>query len=91
MDLVKRETEHLSRRFADELVVKLRRNDIRLINNPIRSAGFRVLMAPDVPSVLLEMGYLSNRDDETLMSQPDWQRDTAAIVAGAIQAFLDGR
>lgn len=91
VDLVKRETEHLSRRFSDQLVVELRRADVRLINNPQRSAGFRVLMAPDVPSVLLEMGYLSNREDEELMSGTDWQAATAEVVADAIGAYLAAR
>jgi N-acetylmuramoyl-L-alanine amidase len=91
VDLVKRETETLSQRFADELVIELRRADVRLINNPKRSAGFRVLMAPDVPSVLLEMGYLSNEDDEALMQTSEWQEETAAVVAGAIADFVRAR
>ncbi len=91
VDLVKRETETLSRRFADELVLTLRREGVRLMNNPKRSAGFRVLTAPDVPSVLLEMGFLSNVEDETLMSDPTWQKETASVVAAAIGAFLDAR
>ncbi|WP_185985130.1 N-acetylmuramoyl-L-alanine amidase [Aureimonas mangrovi] len=91
VDLVKRETETLSQRFADELVIELRRADVRLINNPKRSAGFRVLMAPDVPSVLLEMGYLSNEDDEALMQTREWQEETAAVVAGAIADFVRAR
>ncbi|MFD2237719.1 N-acetylmuramoyl-L-alanine amidase [Aureimonas populi] len=91
VDLVRRETEHLSQRFAGELVLELNRADIRLINNPKRSAGFRVLMAPDVPSVLLEMGYLSNADDEEMMKSADWQAKAAEAVAEAITGFLAAR
>ena len=91
VDLVRRETESLSQSFADELVIEMRRADIRLINNPKRSAGFRVLMAPDVPSVLLEMGYLSNVEDEKLMGTPEWQAATAEVLAEAIRGFLTTR
>src|SRR5690606_37485227 len=59
MDLVRRETHTFSMRFANVLVGELS-DDIALIKNPHRYAGFRVLKAPDVPSVLLELGYLSN-------------------------------
>ena len=47
--------------------------EVRLINNPHRHAGFRVLQAPDVPSVLLELGFLSNKEDEKLLLDPEWQ------------------
>lgn len=91
VDLVKRETEGLSRRFARDLVVELRAADIRLIKNPVRSAGFRVLMAPDVPSVLVELGYLSNEDDETMMTTPEWQESAAEALAAAVRGFLATR
>lgn len=91
VDLVRRETEILSERLARNLVLSLRGNEIRLINNPKRSAGFRVLRAPDIPSVLLELGYLSNEEDETLMGTPEWQSDMAGAVAAAIGSFLQSR
>jgi N-acetylmuramoyl-L-alanine amidase len=59
-----------------------------LNRRPIRSAGFRVLMAPDVPSVLFELGYLSNRSDETLLLSPKWRREVAAAMAGAIERYF---
>lgn len=91
VDLVRRETETFSDRFATELVVQMREGEIRLINNPKRSAGFRVLRAPDVPSVLLEMGYISNKDEERQLLTAEWQQKLAGIVAGAIGDFAGER
>ncbi|WP_182087013.1 N-acetylmuramoyl-L-alanine amidase [Aureimonas sp. ME7] len=87
VDLVRRETEGLSEHFAVRLVADLQRGEVRLINNPKRSAGFRVLRAPDVPSILLEMGYLSNADDEKLLTSSDWQGKLATILARSIGDF----
>ena len=66
-------------------------SEIRLINNPKRSAGFRVLRAPDVPSVLLEMGYISNKDEERQLLNAEWQQKLAGIVAAAIGDFAGER
>lgn len=63
IDLAQRETMNQSARFATLLVRELRR-ETKLLRNTHRFAGFAVLKAPDVPSVLLEMGFLSNRYDE---------------------------
>ncbi|MEF2072379.1 N-acetylmuramoyl-L-alanine amidase family protein [Consotaella aegiceratis] len=91
LDLTRRETEAFSERFADDLVDTLRTHDVRLINNPKRSAGFRVLKAPDVPSVLVELGYLSNDQDEKLLASDEWQEGTAAAIADAALTFLEHR
>ena len=63
IDLIRRETHSFSMSFAHTLVGQLS-TSVGLINNPHRSAGFKVLKAPDVPSVLVELGYLSNAKDE---------------------------
>ena len=60
IDLTRRETHNFSVDFAEKVVHSLDQGDINLIKNPHRSAGFRVLKAPDVPSVLVELGYLSS-------------------------------
>ncbi|GGD88542.1 N-acetylmuramoyl-L-alanine amidase [Aureimonas endophytica] len=88
VELMRRETENLSEHFAAGLVQELGRHDIRLIRNPKRSAGFKVLTAPDVPSVLLEVGYLSNVDDEQLLLDESWRNDSAKAIAAAIERFL---
>lgn len=88
LDLTRRETVSFSEHFASSLVRDLRREDIRLINRPKRSAGFKVLTAPDVPSVLVELGFLSNREDEKLLTDAAWRKDTAAAIARAVMDFF---
>ena len=61
-----------------------------LNKSPWRRAAFRVLKAPDVPSVLLELGYLSNRDDEELLTSVEWRRKGADRIARSIEAFMAG-
>ena len=60
---------------------------MRLINNPHRHAGFRVLQAPDVPSVLLELGFLSNKEDEKLLLDPEWQAKVAGLIVEAVERY----
>jgi N-acetylmuramoyl-L-alanine amidase len=86
-DLARRETRNLSVRFAQDLVGDMKEK-VTLNSNPYRRASFRVLKAPDVPSVLLELGYLSNDEDEALFRSKDWPKAEAGIVAEAIQAFF---
>ena len=86
-DLARRETRNLSVRFAKSLVDEMD-GEVPLNSNPWRRASFKVLTAPDVPSVLLELGYLSNPDDEKLFRSPEWPRNKAAIVAEAIEDFV---
>ncbi|KAA0970557.1 N-acetylmuramoyl-L-alanine amidase [Aureimonas fodinaquatilis] len=91
VDLVRRETEVFSDSFADYLVKHIKEGGLHMINNPRRSAGFRVLRAPDVPSVLLELGYLSNVEDEAQVSSPQWQKKAAMLTANAISDYLQSR
>ena len=85
-DLVRRETHGFSVAFARALVDELGRR-IEMINNPQRSAGFRVLRAPDVPSVLVELGYLSNAKDAAKLQDPVWRNRAAGSMVEAIEAF----
>jgi N-acetylmuramoyl-L-alanine amidase len=64
---------------------------IEMTNQPIRSAGFRVLKAPDVPSALLELGYLSSRTDEKLLNSQAWRARAAGAVARAIDNYFAAR
>ncbi len=86
IDLIRRETHSFSMRFARSLVGELS-STVGLINNPHRSAGFRVLKAPDVPSVLVELGYLSNPKDEEQLMSADWRGKAAASIANAVALF----
>ena len=89
-DLMHRETRTFSTKMAATLVSHLK-PVTRLMRKPQRSGNFLVLKAPDVPSVLLELGYLSNRRDERLMTTEAWRKKTAAAVADAITTYLDER
>ena len=86
IDLMRRETQNFSINLA-RTVVDAFEGKIRLINNPHRSAGFLVLKAPDVPSILVELGYLSNQEDERLLTDPKWRTQAATLLVTAIEAF----
>lgn len=90
-DLIRRETQGFSLRFARSLVGELSSAIQMIPTNPHRFAGFRVLRAPDVPSVLLELGYLSNEDDEELLRDPQWRAKAADSIAAAIALFVSAR
>lgn len=90
LDLARRETRSFSVYFARTLVSELE-SAVRLINNPHRSAGFRVLKAHDVPSVLVELGYLSNEHDEKLLISDEWRERMANAMNEAIHAFFRPR
>lgn len=87
IDLARRETLFFSVNFADRVVLSLERDNINLIKNPHRYAGFQVLKAPDIPSVLIEIGYLSNKDDEKLITNPIWRKKAAAAITSAVEQF----
>ncbi|WP_442195696.1 N-acetylmuramoyl-L-alanine amidase family protein, partial [Rhizobium leguminosarum] len=61
--------------------------DVGTINNPQRHAGFRVLQAPDVPSILLEIGFLSNAEDEKLMLDEDWSGKIAGLLTDEVKRY----
>ncbi len=86
MDLTRRETQVFSIGLANKIVSSFEGN-IRLINNPHRYAGFRVLEAPDVPSVLIELGYLSNPADEKLLKDAGWRADVAKLLTKSILRY----
>ncbi|WP_084143453.1 N-acetylmuramoyl-L-alanine amidase [Methylocapsa acidiphila] len=89
-DLTRRETRAYSHVFARTLV-NYWKVAARLNKNPQRSAGFRVLKAPDVPSVLLELGYLSNEKDHLALNSPEWREQASSRVVEAIEAFFSER
>ena len=90
VDLIRRETHTFSIRFARTLLGELS-DTVNLVGNPLRSAGFMVLKAPDVPSVLLELGYMSNPKDEAQLRDPEWRKKTVDSVVKAIGLFETAR
>ncbi|HTV35052.1 MAG TPA: N-acetylmuramoyl-L-alanine amidase [Xanthobacteraceae bacterium] len=87
IDLAQRETKTFSLQFAHDVVSDLR-GTARLHKEPIKSAGFRVLRAPDVPSVLVELGYVSDRDDLKSLMSDTWRNHTADSIAKAIDSYF---
>ena len=87
IDLAQRETKTFSMQFAHKLVGDLK-TATRLYKAPIKSAGFRVLRAPDVPSVLVELGYVSNRQDLQSLLSDTWRNRTADAMARAVEAYF---
>jgi N-acetylmuramoyl-L-alanine amidase len=90
IDLAQRETKTFSNRFARLLLGEMR-GVARLHKDPLKSAGFRVLKAPDVPSVLIELGYVSNKEDLHHLVSDDWRARTVRSVAQAIDVFFAKR
>jgi N-acetylmuramoyl-L-alanine amidase len=90
IDLAQRETKAFSANFARN-VVKDMGAAARLYKHPLKSAGFRVLKAPDVPSVLIELGYVSNARDLRQLVSESWRSRTADAIAHAVQAYFATR
>jgi len=90
IDLTMRETKNNSVFVARNLAREMRRV-ARLRSRPVRSADFRVLRDPDVPSVLVELGYVSNPSDLANMQSARWRARTAAAMARAVQIYFDSR
>jgi len=87
IDLAQRDTKNMSTRFASLLVKELKRETM-LLGNTHRFAGFAVLKAPDVPSVLVEMGYISSSKDEALLSSSKHQKRLARAIRDAIVDYF---
>lgn len=87
LDLVQRETRAGSARISS-LIVRSARNRVQLLSKPQRSADFAVLRAPDVPSVLVELGFLTNAQDEELLRTMKYRKRLAAVLARAIAQYF---
>lgn len=87
VDLARRETKNFSVLAARKLVDRLE-GATRLAKNPMRSARFKVLRAPDVPSVLLELGFLSNDEDAERFKQEAWRTRTVERIAAAVEGYF---
>jgi N-acetylmuramoyl-L-alanine amidase len=86
LDLTRRETQAFSISLAERVVGSFE-GQIGLINNPHRQAGFQVLRAPDIPSILLELGFLSNEDDEKRLLDPAWREKVADRISTAVVRY----
>jgi N-acetylmuramoyl-L-alanine amidase len=87
MDLARRQAGNLSILLARDVVDQLAR-EVVLLDHPQRSADFAVLTAPDVPSVLVELGCLSNRQEGRLLLQQAYQKKLVRGLARAVEAYF---
>ena len=85
--LARRETKTGAARIQRAMVAQLDR-DLPMLPNPSRHAGFAVLKAADIPSVLIEMGFMSNARDEAALRKPEHRRMVAAAMKRAIDAYF---
>src|SRR6266481_5324078 len=88
IDLARRETNNQWIQLARRLVTDLGQ-DVLMLNDSHLSAGFAVLKAPDIPSALVEMGCLSNREEEHALRTPTYRRKVAAGIARSINDYFD--
>jgi N-acetylmuramoyl-L-alanine amidase len=89
MDLAMRDTMNQSKFFANKMVSGLKGSGIRMLENPHRYAGFAVLKSPDVPSILIEAGFMSNRNEAAKLMRSDYRRKIAKAVKGGIDSYFE--
>lgn len=90
VDLAQRETKGFSQHFAKTLVGEMKQA-MRLHKKPLKSASFVVLKAPDVPSVLVELGYMTNKQDLKLLTSEAWRGKAAQSIVQAVDGFFRTR
>jgi N-acetylmuramoyl-L-alanine amidase len=90
VELAQRSTATQSEKFADILLSELGQAT-QLIGNSHRRAGYFVLLAPDVPAVLLEMGFLSNRQDEKMLNSTAHRKKVLKSVTRSINKYFDSQ
>jgi N-acetylmuramoyl-L-alanine amidase len=89
-DLLRRETLNFSADFSNLLVSRLSKN-IAMSKDPQKSAAFKVLKQPHAPSVLIELGYMSNSRDQATMTTKAWQTKVAGAIGAAVDSYFNKR
>ncbi|MEZ5779335.1 MAG: N-acetylmuramoyl-L-alanine amidase [Paracoccaceae bacterium] len=84
MDMARTETEPRANRLADDLVSAIKKAGGRMHRHPIQDAAFSVLKSPDIPSLLLEVGFLSSRKDRERLADPAWRRLMQEAILAAL-------
>ena len=77
-----------SKFFANTIVDQMGSHGIRILPKPHRYAGFAVLKSPDVPSVLVEMGFMSNKSEARLLGTPNYQNKIASALTKSIDTYF---
>ena len=89
MDLARLETQPRAEALAESLVAAIRQAELPLISRPHRQAGFSVLKSADIPSVLIELGFLSDPRDRANLTDAAWRARMAAGIRDALAAWRD--
>ena len=89
IDLAMRDTMNQSSFFANTLVSEMQRSNINTLQNPHRYAGFAVLKAPDIPSVLVEAGFLSNKREANMLIKSSYRSEVAKTIVNGILAYYE--
>ncbi|MGB4056478.1 MAG: N-acetylmuramoyl-L-alanine amidase, partial [Alphaproteobacteria bacterium] len=89
VDLAMRDTMNQSGFFANTFLKKLQSHKLNILDKPHRSAGFAVLKAPDIPSVLVETGFMSNKKEAALLSTPAYRKKIASSLREAVDAYFE--
>ncbi len=88
IDIAMRDTMNQSKFFANTLVDSMQRQNIRMLERPHRYAGFAVLKAPDIPSVLVEVGFMSNRREADMLARTEYRRELAQALVSGIDSYF---
>lgn len=89
IDLAMRDTMNQSKFFANTIADKMNDHSVRLLQSPHRYAGFAVLKAPDVPSVLIELGFMSNKNEAQMLASPEYRAKIARALAASIDSYFE--
>ena len=87
IDLARTETQPRSAQLAKAIRAGMYEQILELISRPVRAAGFSVLKSPDIPSVLVEIGFMSSERDLANIRNPDWRAKMAAAIRDALKAW----
>ena len=88
-DFLMNDTMNQSKFFANTLVSKLKGSSLKTLPNAHRYAGFAVLKAPDIPSVLIEAGFMSNKKEAQLLNQKEYRTKIARTIAHGVDAYFE--
>lgn len=87
MDMARTETAPRTERLAQDLVTAIKAAQIKMHRHPHQEAGFSVLKSPDVPSVLIEIGFLSSESDRKRLNDPVWRARMAAAIRDGLKTW----
>ena len=87
MDMARTETEPRVDRLAEALVTAIQVQELRMHRRPRQEAGFSVLKSPDIPSVLVELGFLSSDRDLKRLQDPAWRAKMAAALREGLRSW----